>query len=333
MPLAMALMLPVASAAGATPPNLIFILADDLGHNVRPALVLLAYNCLLTTSPGCLPQDVGWANGRTITPHLDALAKGGLELTQWYVFKYCAPTRGMLNTGRFPFHFGFYNNQDANDYGVPMNYTFLPQALKQANYRTHAIGKWHMGFRSHGLTAIGRGYDTWLGYYHMAEDYFTHKQNVKLSGGCCPGCAGEYLDFSNASVEEGVNHPLTDQGGVYHLRGRSILIESLDWLRYTYVSDIESSARTYVPEQVLCLCVRDRIAAPHAPTRPRPRQPPLLCLPAVPVRARPRGGARPLRGAVQPERLAALHRHQVAAHAPRHGDRAGRGCGQPDRHV
>ena len=88
-----------------------------------------------------------------------------MELKQWYVFKYCAPTRGMLNTGRFPFHFGFYNNQDANDYGVPLNYTMLPAVLKkEANYRTHAIGKWHMGFRSPGLTPIGRGYDTFLGY-------------------------------------------------------------------------------------------------------------------------------------------------------------------------
>ena len=81
-----------ASASSAPPPNLLFILADDLGHN-----------------------DVGWANGRTISPNLDALAKGGMELTQWYVFKYCAPTRGMINTGRYPFHFGFYNNQDSND--------------------------------------------------------------------------------------------------------------------------------------------------------------------------------------------------------------------------
>lgn len=49
----------------------------------------------------------------------------------------------MLMTGRYPFHYGFYSNQDANDYGVPLNYTFLPQALKNGgNYRTHAIGKW-----------------------------------------------------------------------------------------------------------------------------------------------------------------------------------------------
>ena len=48
----------------------------------------------------------------------------------------------MLMTGRYPFHYGFYNNQDANNYGVPLNFTFLPQALKNGgNYRTHAIGK------------------------------------------------------------------------------------------------------------------------------------------------------------------------------------------------
>ena len=57
-------------------PNLLLILADDLGHN-----------------------DVGWANKRTITPAMDALVAGGVELTQWYVFKYCAPTRGMIQTG------------------------------------------------------------------------------------------------------------------------------------------------------------------------------------------------------------------------------------------
>eukprot|EP01047_Picozoa_sp_COSAG01_P041771 COSAG01_NODE_3604_length_5881_cov_6.368558_2_plen_104_part_00 len=59
-------------------------------------------------------NDVGWVNSRTITPHLDALAKGGMELTQWYVFKYCAPTRGMISTGRYPFHYGFYANKDSN---------------------------------------------------------------------------------------------------------------------------------------------------------------------------------------------------------------------------
>ena len=45
-------------------------------------------------------------------------------------------------TARYPFHFGFYNNQDANDYGVPTNFTMLPAVLRaQGNYATHMIGR------------------------------------------------------------------------------------------------------------------------------------------------------------------------------------------------
>jgi hypothetical protein len=101
------LLLSLLAAAGAnnpshTTPNLIMIVADDLGHN-----------------------DVGWANNRTITPSLDLMVQEGMELMQFYTFKYCAPTRGALHTGRYPFHFGFYTNQDSNNYGVPTNFTML----------------------------------------------------------------------------------------------------------------------------------------------------------------------------------------------------------------
>jgi arylsulfatase B len=79
-----------------------------------------------------------------ITPHLDTMVKEGVELTNFYVFKYCAPTRGALMSGRYPFHFGFYNNQDANDYGIPTNFTLLPATLRTHGYRTHMLGKWHL---------------------------------------------------------------------------------------------------------------------------------------------------------------------------------------------
>ena len=118
--------LPVGSSSNAfrismVLPNLLLILADDLGHN-----------------------DVGWsgANPRALTPNMDALVAGGMEMTQHYVFKYCAPSRGMLMTGRYPFHFGFFTNQDANDYGLPVNFTMLPETLRsKGGYRTHAVGK------------------------------------------------------------------------------------------------------------------------------------------------------------------------------------------------
>ena len=79
-------------------PNIWLIIADDLGHN-----------------------DVGAGfykgNERTITPNLDRMAQEALELTDFYVFKYCAPTRGMIQSSRYPFHFGFYANQDSNSFG------------------------------------------------------------------------------------------------------------------------------------------------------------------------------------------------------------------------
>ena len=122
--LATLLVLSIASAQTDKLPNILLIVADDLGHN-----------------------DVGAGflkgNKRTLTPHLDELVQGGIELTQFYSFKYCAPTRGALMTSRYPFHFGFYNNQDANDYGVPLNFTMLPEMLrKHGNFSTHMIGKW-----------------------------------------------------------------------------------------------------------------------------------------------------------------------------------------------
>jgi hypothetical protein len=164
-------------SSASSPPNLIIILADDLGHN--------------DVGPGFLG-----GNSRTLTPNLDAMVKGGVELMQFYTFKYCAPTRGATMSSRYPFHFGFYNNQDANDYGVPLNFTFLPEMLrKSANYSTHMVGKWHLGFRNESLTPTYRGFDTFLGYYHMGEDYYKHTQNIK--GGST--CSGIFMDFSNSS--------------------------------------------------------------------------------------------------------------------------------------
>jgi len=56
-------------------------------------------------------------------------------------------------------------------------------------------GKWHLGFRSPELTPTYRGFDTFLGYYHFGEDYYTHSQDIKGDG----VCTGAYTDFSNSS--------------------------------------------------------------------------------------------------------------------------------------
>ena len=59
-------------------------------------------------------------------------------------------------------------------WGLPLDETTLPQILKQYNYSTHAVGKWHLGFHKWAFTPINRGFDDFFGYYQGKEDYLTH---------------------------------------------------------------------------------------------------------------------------------------------------------------
>ncbi|MCA9065152.1 MAG: sulfatase-like hydrolase/transferase, partial [Planctomycetaceae bacterium] len=101
-------------------PNIVFIMADDLGW-----------------------ADVAFHGGLAPTPHLDALVAEGLELTQHYVAPVCSPTRTGLLTGRCWSRFGVVNPQ--NELALPPATMTLPGALKQSGYRTCLTGKWHLG--------------------------------------------------------------------------------------------------------------------------------------------------------------------------------------------
>eukprot|EP00039_Didymoeca_costata_P025533 m.13731 g.13731 ORF g.13731 m.13731 type:complete len:547 (+) comp4913_c0_seq1:133-1773(+) len=136
-------------------PHIIHIVGDDIGHN-----------------------DFNFTYGTdrvTMTPTMNALAKDGVVLSQFYTFKLCAPSRAMMMTGRYTFHFGYYDNIDADgpNGGVMLNYTLTPHDLKQAGYNTHGIGKWHCGFRTKLQTPTFRGFDSWLGYMHAEENYYS----------------------------------------------------------------------------------------------------------------------------------------------------------------
>lgn len=100
---------------------MLHIVADDLGYN-----------------------DVNWRNRQSISPALDRLVKDGLEIPEFYVYKFCAASRSSILTGRYPYHLGMYNN---NVDDVPLSYKLLPQLLQQQPppgspvWRTHALGK------------------------------------------------------------------------------------------------------------------------------------------------------------------------------------------------
>ena len=108
------------SAQPGKPPNIIFVMADDMGWG-----------------------DVAY-NGHPVlaTPHLDALSRAGLRFDRFYAPTVCSPTRGSCLTGRHPSRYGIFN---ANVGRLPLGEQTLAEALKRRGYATAHFGKWHLG--------------------------------------------------------------------------------------------------------------------------------------------------------------------------------------------
>lgn len=135
-------------------PNILFIVADDLGW-----------------------KDVGFHGSDIKTPNLDKLAAGGAVLEQCYTLPMCTPTRAALMTGRYPLRYGLQTGviPTSGTYGLPTDEWLLPQALKEAGYATAIIGKWHLGHAEKKLWPRQRGFDYQYGPLIGEIDYFTHE--------------------------------------------------------------------------------------------------------------------------------------------------------------
>ncbi len=144
-------------------PNIIFIVADDLGF-----------------------ADLGCYGGRAaqfgeVSPVLDQLAANGLKFTQGYANSpVCSPTRFALMTARYQYRLRGAAEEPINSksrgsttLGLPPEHPTLPSLLRESGYRTALIGKWHLGYPP-AFGPLRSGYEEFFGPMSGGVDYFTH---------------------------------------------------------------------------------------------------------------------------------------------------------------
>jgi arylsulfatase B len=147
-------------ASAAEKPNIVIILADDLGWG-----------------------DVGFHGCDFRTPNLDKLANSGIEMTRFYTAPVSSPTRAGLMTGRYPSRFGIRKTviPPWRDYGLDVQEQTLADLLGKNGYPNRAIiGKWHLGHGHQSQYPLNRGFTYFYGCLNGAIDYFTHERDGEL---------------------------------------------------------------------------------------------------------------------------------------------------------
>ena len=142
------------SCAERTRPNIIYILADDLGYNEL----------------GCYGQE------KILTPHIDKLAEEGIKFTQHYSGQaVCAPSRCVMLTGRHTGHSYIRDNKELPKEGqtpIPAETVTIAKLLKQKGYATGCVGKWGLGYPGSEGDPNNQGFDLFYGYNCQRQAHF-----------------------------------------------------------------------------------------------------------------------------------------------------------------
>ncbi|MCB9383657.1 MAG: sulfatase-like hydrolase/transferase [Bryobacterales bacterium] len=146
--------------SAANKPNIVILLADDLGFH-----------------------DVGFHGGEIRTPNIDKLAEEGVQLERFYVHPVCSPTRAGLMTGRYPIRFGSMRAvyPPWRKGGLDPAEKTIADGLAAAGYKHRGVfGKWHLGHSDVKYHPLRRGFTEFFGHYNGAIDYFTHEREGEL---------------------------------------------------------------------------------------------------------------------------------------------------------
>ncbi|WP_209402820.1 sulfatase-like hydrolase/transferase [Pseudozobellia sp. WGM2] len=168
-------------------PNILFVILDDAGWN-----------------------DVGYNGSEIRTPHIDELAKNGLQLNRFYVAPTCSPTRAALLTGMPASRLGILAPiSGKGEKTLPDSIITLPAQLKTIGYQTALFGKWHLGLQpANGPSAYGFDYS--YGFLHGQIDQYSHEYK---NGDPSWHRNGEFI---------------SEEGHATELIGK----ETIHWLRY-----------------------------------------------------------------------------------------------------
>jgi arylsulfatase A len=153
------------SHAFAAKPNVVMLLADDLGY-----------------------RDVGCYDGPVKTPAIDALAAGGTRFSDFYSgCAVCSPSRATLLTGRHHIRAGVYSwiNDASQNSHLLLREVTLAEVLKQAGYATAHVGKWHLGLptgKRNKPTPDKHGFDDWFATWNNAEPSHKDPRNFIRNG-------------------------------------------------------------------------------------------------------------------------------------------------------
>ncbi len=151
---------PAAAGAALSPPNVVIILADDLGYG-----------------------DLSSYGARDLrSPHIDALVAAGMRFDNFYAnCPVCSPDRAALLTGKYPDRAGVpgvIRTHPSDSWGyLSQSAVLLPQTLKRAGYDSAIVGKWHLGLEPPNIPTR-RGFDHFHGFLgDMMDDYYTHRRH------------------------------------------------------------------------------------------------------------------------------------------------------------